>query len=104
MAQSVKHLPPAQIMISGSLDGALDLGSPLIGESASPFFSALLPPFLSQINNKIFFKKKIITLTFKIIFDRLLDIYSFASIEPLSLSTNSGSGSLSIFKKLSPGI
>ena len=42
MAQSVKHLPSAQVMIPGSWDGAgMRIGSLLSRESASPNPSAL---------------------------------------------------------------
>ena len=58
MAQSVKHLPSAQVMIPGSWDQLSPaLGSLFIGKSASPSPSASHPQrssslsrYLSQIN------------------------------------------------------
>ena len=62
MAQSVKHLPSAQVMISGSRDGVLQWGSLLSGESASPSppcsCSLAISVSLSKQINKIFKKKK----------------------------------------------
>ena len=57
MAQSVKNMPLAQVMISGSLDRALHWGSLLSRESASssPSVRSLS---LSQTNIKILKKKK----------------------------------------------
>ena len=57
MAQSVKHLPSAQVMISGSWDQVPASGSLLGRESASPFPPACALS-VSQIN-KFFLKKKV---------------------------------------------
>ena len=69
VAESVKHLPLAQIMIPGSWDGAPCRGSLLSGEPASP---SATPPacalFLKYINKifkkSCFFKDSIILMFF----------------------------------------
>ena len=64
VAQSVKQLPLAWVMIPGSRDGAPALGSLLRGESASPSPVPPPPTYAFVQTNKIFKNNKIMILQY----------------------------------------